>query len=77
LAGNGSGDGRWRGGRRSAAAAAMPVSRWVGRLMHVHWRVQGVRVEANVVLEFEEGQWTVGRTGELRPAVTAGVVGRL
>jgi hypothetical protein len=45
--------------------------------MNVHGRVQGVRVEANVVLELEEGQWTVGRTGELRPAATTGVVGRL
>jgi hypothetical protein len=45
--------------------------------MHVHGRVQGVRVEANVVLEFEEGRWTVGRTGELRSAATAGAVWRL
>jgi hypothetical protein len=34
-----------------------------------------VRVEANVVLEFEEWRWTVGRTGVLRPAVTAGAEG--
>jgi hypothetical protein len=31
-----------------------------------------VRVEANVVIELEEGRWTVGRTGELRRAATAG-----
>jgi hypothetical protein len=45
--------------------------------MYVHERVQDVRVEATVALEFEEGQWTLGRTGELRPAATAGVEGRL
>jgi hypothetical protein len=53
----------------------MPANRRVGRLMHVHGRVQGMRVEAFVVLEFEEGRWTVGRTSELRPAVTAGAEG--
>jgi hypothetical protein len=45
--------------------------------MHVHGMVQGVRVEANVVIELEEGRWTVGRTGELRRATTADAVGRL
>jgi hypothetical protein len=65
------------GGRRSAAAAAMPTSRRVGQPMHVHGRVQGLRVEANVVLKFEEGRSTVGRTSELRPAATAGAEGRL
>jgi hypothetical protein len=45
--------------------------------MYVHGRDQGVRVEATVVLEFEEGRWTVGRTGELRPAATADAEGRL
>jgi hypothetical protein len=55
---------------------AMPASRRVGLPMHVHGRVQAVRVEANVVLELKEGRWTVGRTGELRPAAAAGAVGR-
>jgi hypothetical protein len=45
--------------------------------MYVHGRDQGVRVEATVVLEFEEGRWTVGCTGKLRPAATAGAKGRL
>jgi hypothetical protein len=45
--------------------------------MHVHGRVQGVWVEANVVLELEEERWTVGRTGELRPAATANAMGQL
>jgi hypothetical protein len=45
--------------------------------MHVHGRVQGMQVEAFVVLEFEEGRWTVGRTGELRSVATAGAEGRL
>jgi hypothetical protein len=45
--------------------------------MYMHGRVQGVRVEANVVLELEEGRWTVGRTGELRLEATADAVGRL
>jgi hypothetical protein len=39
--------------------------------------LKGVRVEANVVLELEERRWTVGRTGELRPAATTGAVGQL
>jgi hypothetical protein len=47
------------------------------RPMHVHERIQGVQVEANVVLELEEGRRTVGRTGELRPTATAGTAGRL
>jgi hypothetical protein len=45
--------------------------------MHVHGRVQGVRVETSVVLGLEEGRWKVERTGELRPVETAGAVGRL
>jgi hypothetical protein len=68
LARDGSGDGRRRGGRRSAAVAAMPASRWVGRPMRVHGRVQGVRVEASVVLGLEEGRWKVERTSKLRPS---------
>jgi hypothetical protein len=44
--------------------------------MHMHGRVQGVRVEAKVELGLEEGRWTVERTGELRLAATAGVEGR-
>jgi hypothetical protein len=55
----------------------MPASRLVGRTMHVHGRVHGMWVEAFGVLEFEEGRWTVGRTGKLRPAATAGAEGRL
>jgi hypothetical protein len=77
LAGNNSGDGRRRGGRRSDAAAAMSVSRRVGRTMHVHGRVQGVWVEATAVLGLEEGRRTVGRTSDLRPAATAGAARRL
>jgi hypothetical protein len=57
--------------------AAKPASRRVSRPMHVHGRVQGVRVETTVTLELEQGQWTVGRTDELRPAATAGTEGRL
>jgi hypothetical protein len=45
--------------------------------MHVHERVQGVRVVANVALELKEGRWTVGRNSELRPAATTDAVGRL
>jgi hypothetical protein len=45
--------------------AVMLASRRVGRPMHVHGRVQGVRVEAKVELGLEEGRRTVGRTGEL------------
>jgi hypothetical protein len=45
--------------------------------MHVHRSVHRMRVEAFVLLGFEEGRWTVGRTGELRPAATAGAKGRL
>jgi hypothetical protein len=45
--------------------------------MHVHGRVQGVRVEAFVVRGVEEGRWTVGRTDELRPAEMAGAEWRL
>jgi hypothetical protein len=76
LAGDGSGDGRWRGGRRSAAVAVMPASRRVDRPMRVHERVQGVRVEASVVLGLEEGRCKVERTGKLRPMATVGAVGR-
>jgi hypothetical protein len=36
-----------------------------------------VWVEANVELGLEQGRWTVGRTGELRQAATAGAAGRL
>jgi hypothetical protein len=43
----------------------------------MHGRVQGVRVEATVALEFEEGRWTVGHTGKFRPTATVGVEGRL
>jgi hypothetical protein len=53
----------------------MPPSKQVGQPMHSHGRVQGVRVEAKVELGLEEGQWTVGRTGELRPAAMAGAAG--
>jgi hypothetical protein len=60
-----------------AAVVAMPASRLVGRPMHAHRRVQGVWVEANVELGLEQGRWTVGRTGELRQAATAGAAGRL
>jgi hypothetical protein len=45
--------------------------------MHMHGRVQGMRVEVFVVLEFEKGRWTVGCTGELRLAATAGTERRL
>jgi hypothetical protein len=45
--------------------------------MYMHGRDQGVRVEATVAFEFEEGRWTVGRTGELRPAATAAAKRRL
>jgi hypothetical protein len=55
----------------------MPTSRRVGRPMHVHGRVQGVRLEATATLELEQGRFTVGRTGELRPAATADAKGRL
>jgi hypothetical protein len=34
-----------------------------------------VRVEAKVELGLEKGQWTVGRTGELRPAAMACAAG--
>jgi hypothetical protein len=44
--------------------------------MRVHERVQGVRVEASVVLGLEEGRCKVERTGKLRPMATAGAVGR-
>jgi hypothetical protein len=49
----------------------------VGRPMHAHGRVQGVRVEPSAMLELEQGRQTVGRTGELRPAAMAGEEGRL
>jgi hypothetical protein len=55
----------------------MPASRRVGRTMHVHGRVQGVWVETTLALELEQGRWTVGRTGGLRPAAMSGVEGRL
>jgi hypothetical protein len=45
--------------------------------MHMHWRVQQVRVEASVVLGLEEGRWKVERTCELRPVVTEGAARRL
>jgi hypothetical protein len=45
--------------------------------MDVHGRVQGVRVDAKVELGLEDGWWMVERTGELRPAATAGAEGRL
>jgi hypothetical protein len=54
----------------------MPASRSVDRPIHVHGRVQGVRVEATVTLELGQGRWAVGRTGELRPAATASAEGR-
>jgi hypothetical protein len=49
----------------------MPARRRVDRPMHVHGRVQGVRVETSTVLKLEQGRWTVGRTGELCAAATA------
>jgi hypothetical protein len=57
-----------RGGRNAGEQASRPANARAER-------VQGMRVEAFVVLEFEEGRWTVGRTSELRPAVTAGAEG--
>jgi hypothetical protein len=57
--------------------AAIPVSRWVGWPMRVHGSIQGVRVEARVALELEEGRWKVERTDELQPVATASAAGRL
>jgi hypothetical protein len=71
LTENDSGDGRRRGGRRTAAATAMPASWWVGRPMRVHGSVPGVRVEAKVELGLEQRRWMAGRTGELGAAATA------
>jgi hypothetical protein len=71
LASIGSGDGRRRGGRRTAAATAMPASWRVGRPMRVHGSVLGVRVEARVELALEQRRWMAGRTGELGAAATA------
>jgi hypothetical protein len=59
-----------RGGRNSGEQAGRPANARAQEGL-------GVRVEAKVALEFEEGRWTVGRTGELRPAATAGAAGRL
>jgi hypothetical protein len=53
LASIGSGDGRRRGVRRTAAATAMPASWRFGRPMRVHRSVPGVRVEATVELGLE------------------------
>jgi hypothetical protein len=59
------------GGRRTAAATAMPASWRFGRPMRVHGSVLGVRVEERVELRLEQRRWMAGRTGELSVAATA------